>query len=215
MTTCTGARCSARRATAVRRAVSIGEDLAQARRRAGLTVTQVSQRTGIRKKITAPLSVRLQRVRWRLLRPGAHRVIARVAGADPGPLIAGYDAAHRAPQPITAADLLRPAGQDPRAALGGLAAVLGLALVGRPWPGGLPRDSGLAARTGPAGVRRLDSGGPPSWVTGERRPSRRARAGLRRPGGRQVCAGGRARYAGPARQSPARRRCRARPSGCP
>ncbi len=89
--------------------MSIGEDLAQARRRAGLTVTQVSQRTGIRKKITAPLSVRLQRVRWRLLRPGAHRVIARVAGADPGPLIAGYDAAHRAPQPITAADLLRPA----------------------------------------------------------------------------------------------------------
>ncbi len=37
------------------------------------------------------------------------RAIARAVGADPGLLIAEYDAAHQAPRPVTAADLLGPA----------------------------------------------------------------------------------------------------------
>jgi cytoskeletal protein RodZ len=91
--------------------VSIGEDLAQARRRAGLTVTQVSQQTCIRETIIRGI----ERDDYRacggdFYTRGHIRAIARVIGADPGPLIAEYDAAHHAPRPVTAADLLRPAG---------------------------------------------------------------------------------------------------------
>jgi cytoskeletal protein RodZ len=88
--------------------VSVGEDLAEARRRAGLTVTEVSQRTRIRETLVRGIEhddyagcggdfyVR-----------GDIRAIARVVGADPEPLIRDYDAAHREPETATAADLIR------------------------------------------------------------------------------------------------------------
>jgi len=90
--------------------VSIGEDLAEARRRAGLTVTQVCQQTCIRETIIRGI----ERDDYRacggdFYTRGHIRAIARVVGADPGPLIAEYDAAHHAPRPVTVADLLRPA----------------------------------------------------------------------------------------------------------
>lgn len=112
--------------------MGIGEDLAAARRRAGLTVTQVSQRTRIRETIICGI----ERDDYGacggdFYARGHIRAIARVVGADPGPLIAEYDATHRAPQPITGADLFRPTRSvrmHPRRRLN-WAAVLGLALV--------------------------------------------------------------------------------------
>ncbi len=90
--------------------MSIGEDLAQARRRAGLTVTQVSQQTRIRETIICGI----ERGDYGacggdFYARGHIRAIARVVGADPGPLIAEYDAAPQARRPVTAAELLRPA----------------------------------------------------------------------------------------------------------
>jgi cytoskeletal protein RodZ len=89
--------------------MSIGETLASARRRAGLTVTQVSQRTRIRESIIrgieqddyAPCG-------GDFYARGHIRSIAQVVGTDPAPLIGEYDATLRAPNEISAADALRP-----------------------------------------------------------------------------------------------------------
>lgn len=85
--------------------MSIGEDLAAARRRAGLTVTQVSEKTRIREAIIRGI----ERDDYAacggdFYARGHIRAIARAIGADPGPMLAEYDAAHRAP-PVTAAEL--------------------------------------------------------------------------------------------------------------
>jgi cytoskeletal protein RodZ len=89
--------------------VSIGEDLAAARRRAGLTVSQVRQRTCIRETIIWAI----ERDDYRacggdFYARGHIRAIAHAVGADPGPLIAEYDAAHGPPRLVTTADLLGP-----------------------------------------------------------------------------------------------------------
>ena len=110
--------------------MSIGETLAQARRGAGLTVTQVSQRTRIREIIISGI----ERGDYSgcgadVYARGHIRAIARAVGADPGPLIAEYDASYRNPDP--AADIFGPAqpirlrGRRPV----NWAAVLGLALA--------------------------------------------------------------------------------------
>jgi cytoskeletal protein RodZ len=89
--------------------VSIGEELAQARRRAGLSVTQVSRRTCIREGIICAIERGdYDACGGDFYARGHIRAIARAVGADPGPLIAAYDAARPAPQTATAADLLRP-----------------------------------------------------------------------------------------------------------
>jgi cytoskeletal protein RodZ len=112
--------------------VSVGEDLAEARRQADLTVTQVSQRTCIRETIICGIEHDdYCACGGDFYARGHIRAIARVVGADPEPLIAEYDATHRAPEPVTAADLFRPARpvrmQQRRRV--NWAAVLGLALV--------------------------------------------------------------------------------------
>jgi cytoskeletal protein RodZ len=89
--------------------VSIGEDLAAARRRVGLTVTQVSQQTCIRETLIRAI----ERDDYGacggdFYTRGHIRAIAQVVGADPVPLIAEYDAAHPAPSQGTAADLFQP-----------------------------------------------------------------------------------------------------------
>ncbi len=111
--------------------MSIGEDLAEARRQAGLTVTQVSQRTCIRETIIRGI----ERDDYcacggDFYARGHIRAIARVIGADPGPLIGEYDATHPPPA-ITAAELFQPVTpirlhQRRRV---NWAAVLGLAVV--------------------------------------------------------------------------------------
>jgi cytoskeletal protein RodZ len=82
--------------------VSIGEALAAARRRAGLTVTEVSQRTRIRETIITGIEADdYSACGGDFYARGHIRGIARVVGADPEPLIREYDAARLGPHAIT------------------------------------------------------------------------------------------------------------------
>ena len=75
--------------------MSIGEDLAQARRRAGLTVTQVSERTCIRETIISGIERDdYSACGGNFYTRGNIRAIAKAVGTDPVPLIGEYDAAH-------------------------------------------------------------------------------------------------------------------------
>jgi cytoskeletal protein RodZ len=124
--------------------VSIGEELSGARRRAGLTVAEISQRTRIRETIIRGI----ERDDYAgcggdFYARGFIRAIARAVGADPAPLIRDYDAAHRAPpepqatpaEPegtdrYTQATLVWPAGVRPRGRRGlNVTALLALALA--------------------------------------------------------------------------------------
>jgi hypothetical protein len=92
-----------------RRAVSIGRNLAEARRQAGLTTTQVSQQTCIREAIIRSIeSDDYTSCGGNFYARGHIRAIARVVGANPGSLIQEYDAAHKAQQAPAAADLFWP-----------------------------------------------------------------------------------------------------------
>ena len=78
--------------------MSIGEALAQARSQAGLTLTQVSQRTRIRETIIAGIEADdYSSCGGDFYARGHIRAIARVAGIDSEPLIEEYDAARRPP----------------------------------------------------------------------------------------------------------------------
>jgi hypothetical protein len=86
--------------------VSIGEELAQARGHAGLTVAQVSQRTRIRQTIIRGIEGDdYSGCGGDFYARGHIRSIAKVVGTDPEPLIKEYDAAHRAPAVISATGL--------------------------------------------------------------------------------------------------------------
>jgi cytoskeletal protein RodZ len=90
--------------------VSIGDALAQARSQAGLTVTQVSQRTRIRETIIRGIERDdFSACGGDFYARGHIRSIARVVGTDPAELIQEYDATHGAPQAIRAADVFEPA----------------------------------------------------------------------------------------------------------
>lgn len=89
--------------------MSIGESLAEARRRAGLTVNDVSRQTRVRE----PIIRGIERDDYSacggdFYARGHIRLIARAVGVDPEPLIREYDATVRSDEPITAADLFRP-----------------------------------------------------------------------------------------------------------
>jgi hypothetical protein len=78
--------------------VPIGETLAEARRQAGLTVTQVSERTRIRETIIRGVEDDdYSSCGGDFYARGNIRAIAKVIGTDSGPLIREYDAVHRAP----------------------------------------------------------------------------------------------------------------------
>ena len=112
--------------------MSIGEDLAQARCRAGLSVTEVSRRTRIRETIIRGIEHDdYSACGGDFYTRGHIRAIAKAVGADPVPLIGDYDAAHRAPLAATAADLAPAAGPvgNRGRPLGAWAVVLGLALA--------------------------------------------------------------------------------------
>ena len=91
--------------------MSIGETLAQARHRAGLSVAQVSEQTRIR-----PLIIRsIEAGNYSLCGGDFYarediRSIAEVVGADPGPLIEMYDRVRRAPGPVPPASPDEPPG---------------------------------------------------------------------------------------------------------
>jgi transcriptional regulator with XRE-family HTH domain len=89
--------------------VSIGDTLAAARRQAGLTVTQVSQRTCIRETIVRGIERGdYSACGGDFYARGHIRSIARSVGLDPEELIREYDATEAPPHPITAADVFQP-----------------------------------------------------------------------------------------------------------
>src|SRR5216683_384879 len=93
-----------------RRGVSIGDALAEARRQAGLTITQVSQRTCIRETIIRGIERGdYSACGGDFYARGHIRSIARAVGADPDSLVREYDSAHGTPQAINAADVFEPA----------------------------------------------------------------------------------------------------------
>jgi hypothetical protein len=81
--------------------VSIGEALAEARRQADLTVTEVSRQTRIRETIITGIEGNdYSACGGDLYVRGYIRSIAQAVGADPEPLIRAYGTAQLAPRPI-------------------------------------------------------------------------------------------------------------------
>jgi cytoskeletal protein RodZ len=91
--------------------VSIGETLAQQRREAGLTITQVSSQTRIRETVIRAIERDdFSPCGGNFYARGHIRGIARVVGLDPEPLIREYDETHGgAPHANPAAQALEPA----------------------------------------------------------------------------------------------------------
>jgi cytoskeletal protein RodZ len=89
--------------------VSIGESLAEGRRQAGLTVTQVSQQTRIREAIIRDIERGdFSACGGDFYARGHIRSIAGVVGTDPGPLIREYDAEHGPLGAMRAAEVFEP-----------------------------------------------------------------------------------------------------------
>jgi len=89
--------------------MSIGESLAEARRRAGLSVDEVSRQTRVREPIIRGIERDDYSACGGDFYARKHiRLIARAVGADPEPLIREYDATVQSHEPITVADLFRP-----------------------------------------------------------------------------------------------------------
>jgi cytoskeletal protein RodZ len=114
--------------------VSIGDALAQARGQAGLTITQVSQRTCIRETIIRGIERDdFSACGGDFYARGHIRSIARTVGTDPEELVHEYDATHGAPQAIRAADVFEPATpirlKERRSPNWSVAMILVLALV--------------------------------------------------------------------------------------
>ena len=83
--------------------MSIGEALTVARRQAGLTITQVSERTRIRETIIRGIERDdFSACGGDFYARGHIRAIARTAGVDPEPLIREYDSSQGTPQASTA-----------------------------------------------------------------------------------------------------------------
>jgi hypothetical protein len=90
--------------------VSIGATLAAARRRAGLTVSDVSQHT----RVTEPIIRGIEQDDYAacggdFYARGHIRAIARAVGEDPAPLIDEFDEAWRSEKELTAAEAFSPA----------------------------------------------------------------------------------------------------------
>jgi hypothetical protein len=116
--------------------VSIGEALVAARCRAGMTVTQISQRTRINETlITAIEDDDYSTCGGDFYARGHIRAIAKVVGADPVPLIQEYDVRRREPGAVSAVSLEEwlatsaPTAHRPPGRRVSRAAALGLALV--------------------------------------------------------------------------------------
>jgi len=168
--------------------VGIGEELAQARRWAGLTVAQVAQRTRIREAvITAIEHDDYAACGGDFYARGHIRSIAAAVGADPEPLICEYDEVHSAPAGGLD-ELLSPAQPRGRHRLN-WAAVLAVALVvavgfvgyelltGSPQTAGAPPAAASHAPT-PGGQHGKSADPSPSRPASAR-PTAPARAPLR------------------------------------
>ena len=89
--------------------MSIGESLAEARRQAGLTISQVSHQTRIRESIIRDIEQDdFSACGGDFYARGHIRSIAAAVGADPVPLISAYDAEHGPPGTLRAAEVFEP-----------------------------------------------------------------------------------------------------------
>ncbi|MFF5263443.1 helix-turn-helix domain-containing protein [Actinomadura viridis] len=90
--------------------MSIGETLASERKRAGLTLTQVSLQTRIRESVIRAMEQDdFSTCGGNFYARGHIRSVARVIGVDPEPLVREYDDAHGgAPMPLSAAAAFEP-----------------------------------------------------------------------------------------------------------
>ena len=89
--------------------MSIGDALAAARRQAGLTITQVSQRTCIRETIVRGIERGdYSACGGDFYARGHVRSIARAVGLDPDEAVREYDATQSPQRPVTAADVFQP-----------------------------------------------------------------------------------------------------------
>jgi cytoskeletal protein RodZ len=89
--------------------VSIGATLAAARRHAGLTVAEVSQRTRVRENIIQDIEHDdYAACGGDFYARGHIRAVAEAVGTDPAPLIEEFDDRWRSSPEITAADVFRP-----------------------------------------------------------------------------------------------------------
>jgi len=116
--------------------VSIGDTLAEARRQAGLTITQVSQQTRIRESIVRAIEQGdFSPCGGDFYARGHIRSIAEVVGVDPVPLVREYDEEHGPPGGVRAAQIFEPVTpikiREPGSGrLGKVLAVALLAVVG-------------------------------------------------------------------------------------
>jgi hypothetical protein len=162
--------------------VRVGEALAEARGRAGLTVAEVSQRTRIREAIIRGIEHEdFSACGGDFYARGNIRGIAKAVGADPEPLICEYDAAYRAPGVLSAVsldELVTPAQAPGRrrrswTAVLGLALIAALGLLGYTFLAGSPhaeRRPPLAASSPPAAANHaVTNAGPSSALITEPR----------------------------------------------
>ena len=116
--------------------MSIGDTLAEARRQAGLTTTQVSQQTRIRESIVRAIEQGdFSPCGGNFYARGHIKSIAEVVGVDPVPLIREYDEEHGPPSTMRASQIFEPATpikiREPRNLhLGRVLAVVLLAVIG-------------------------------------------------------------------------------------
>ena len=114
--------------------MSIGETLAVARQRAGLSVAQVSERTRIRETIIRGIEDDdYSACGGDFYARGHIRAIAKVVGTDSEPLIAEYDTLHRAPGAAAAVsleELVATSAQAPQRRRPDLPAVWGVVAAG-------------------------------------------------------------------------------------
>jgi cytoskeletal protein RodZ len=116
--------------------VSIGDTLAEARRQAGLTVTQVSKQTRIRESLVRAIEHSdFIPCGGDFYARGHIRSIAEVVGVDPAPLIRQYDEEHASQVSMRAAQIFEPVTpikiREPgRGRFGKAVAVVALAAVG-------------------------------------------------------------------------------------
>jgi len=135
--------------------VSIGETLADARRQAGLTITQVSRETRIRESIIRDIEQDdFSACGGDFYARGHIRSIAGVVGTDPVPLISEYDREHGPPGAMRAADIFEPSTpikirerHSPSLSL--IVAVVLLAIIGFGAYRLVSHHSGTSAAAGP------------------------------------------------------------------
>jgi cytoskeletal protein RodZ len=152
--------------------VSAGGTLAEARRQAGLTIPQVSQKTRIRESIIRAIEQGdFSACGGDFYARGHIRSIASAVGLDPAPVIGEYEAEHGPPPSLTAAQAFEPTKpiriREPRRSFG-----LGWILVAVVILGGIAagyelvsRHHGTQASTASASVRPAATAAPKPKVT--------------------------------------------------